>query len=268
VNVPSSGQPQNEASWSADGTRLVYVQGPANAGQLALIAPGQQNAKPFPLTLPTANDRNPSFAPTTATKLLAYVDDSGGRSRLCFGIVGPNPLNADCTSHPGWTLGRQVAWSPDGSKILVFGSKKATNGSVFGLIEFVSNVPFSTQASLWGQGTVVTDTSKPGQGVIAGAFSPDGKQLALVSNIGTLDFHLFLTKPDDFKLAHATALPDRACQVSWRPDGKELTVMQADSGCAASLGDIVAVNPQQPNTFTAIATQAANPAWQPLALGG
>ena len=53
---------------------------------------------------------------------------------------------------------------------------------------------------------VVTDTSKAGQGVIAGAFSPDRQQLALVSNIGTLDFHLFLTKPDDFKLAHATAL--------------------------------------------------------------
>jgi hypothetical protein len=231
------------------------------------LAPNQSGAKPAPLTGPGSDDHDPSFAPTTSERLLAFIDDSGGGSRLCFAIVGPNQLNPDCTSHPGFTLGRQISWSPDGSKILVFGTKNGSNGRIFGLIEFTSNVPFSTQASLWGQGTVVTNTSKPGQGVIAGVFSPNPKQVALISNAGTADFHLFLTGPD-LNLATSTALPDRACQVAWRPDGKELAVMQADSACASQLGDIVAVNPHQPNTFTAIATQVANPAWQPLSLSG
>jgi hypothetical protein len=140
---------------------------------------------------------------------------------------------------------------------------------VFGLIEFVSNVAFSTQASLWGQGTVVTDIARPGHGMIAGAFSPDGKQVALVSNIGTSGFYVFLAPAADFKLAPpAKALPVTACQVAWRPDSQELAVMQADAACAAPLGNIVGVNPSSPTTSTAIATQAANPAWQPLSLGG
>ena len=53
------------------------------------------------------------------------------------GLHEPSGLEAD----------HQIAWSPDGSKILVLGVKNGTNGQVFGLIEFVSNVPLSTQAS-------------------------------------------------------------------------------------------------------------------------
>jgi hypothetical protein len=104
--------------------------------------------------------------------------------------------------------------------------------------------------------------------VIAGAFSPDGKQLALISNLGSLDFHLFLTSSTDYMLAHAKALPVRACQLSWRSDGGELAVMQADSPCQAPTGDIVAINPSSPNTATTIATQAEHPAWQPVSLSG
>lgn len=103
--------------------------------------------------------------------------------------------------------------------------------------------------------------------MIAGAFSPNGKQVALVSNTGTSGFYVFLTGPD-LDLAHSTALGDRACQVAWRPDGKLLAVMQADSACSSPLGDIVGINPRQPNTFSVLATQAAHPAWQPLKLGG
>jgi beta-lactam-binding protein with PASTA domain len=267
VALPSAGVPQDEASWSADGTQIVFVQGPASAGQLVSLKANQQGAQPVPLTGPGANDHDPSFAPTTSQNLLAFIDDSGGGSKLCFAVVGPNQLNPACTSHPGWTLGRQVAWSPDGTKILVFATKDGTNRRVFGLIEFASNVAFSTQASLWGQGTVVTDTSTPGEGVSAGEFSPNGKRVALASNTGTLSFHLLITGPD-LNLRNSTTFPIRACEVAWRPDGKELAVMSADSACSAPLGDIDVIDPSQPNTFTAITTQAANPAWQPLALGG
>jgi beta-lactam-binding protein with PASTA domain len=270
TKLPASGQHQDEASWSPDGTSVVYVQGPASSGQLFSRAANNPAAPPRALTGPSSDDHDPAFAPTTTHKVLAYIDDSAGGSKLCLGVVGANPISPACTSHPGWTLGRQVAWSPDGTKILVLGIKDSSNGSVFGLIEFVSNQAFSTQASLWGQGAVVTDTSQPGHGVIAGAFSRDAKHIALVSNIGTDGFYVYVAPPNDFKLAApAKALGVMGCQVAWRPDSQELAVMQADGLCTpAMLGSIVGVNPSAPGALTPIATQAENPAWQPLSLGG
>jgi beta-lactam-binding protein with PASTA domain len=270
TTLPAGAGPANEPSWSADGKSLVYVQGPQASGQLMSIAAGQPGAQPVALTGQGSNDHVPAFAPTTSEQLLAFIDDSGGGSQLCLAVSGPNQLNPSCTSHPGWTLGRQIAWSRNGSKILVFGTKNGSNNQVFGLIEFTSNVPFSTQASLWGQGTVVTNIATPGEGVIAGAFSPNGKQLALVSNIGGAGFHLLIAPPGHFKLAGAKAFAIAACQVAWRSDSKQLAVVQApDLNCASMLGDIVAVDPSAPNSPpTSIATRAEYPAWQPLSLGG
>ena len=108
--------------------------------------------------------------------MLAFI--GARRKAAVFGAVGPNPLNPDCTSHPGWTLGRQVAWAPGGREILVFGVQNGRPGT-FGLIQFLSNVPYSGHATDWGQGKVVTSTNTPRQGVIAGAFSPDGKQIGI-----------------------------------------------------------------------------------------
>jgi hypothetical protein len=160
-----------------------------------------------------------------------------------------------------------VAWSPDGTAILVFGQKTG-NRSQFGLIEFNSNVPYSSHAADWGQGQVVTPMTSPGQGVIAGAFSPDGKQVALISNIGTLNFHVFLAARNDLGMAHASTLPIQACQVAWRSDGQMLAIMRADSACSQTTGDIYAIALNDPGTDHTVATQAANPAWQPVSTGG
>src|SRR5262249_33661378 len=152
--------------------------------------------------------------------------------RLCFAAVGPNQLNPDCTAYPGYALTHQISWSPDGTAILVPGVKKGSSGRTFGLIEFTTNEPFTTDARAWGQGRLVTDTSVAGHGTLAGASSPDGKQLALVSNIGTDGFYLFPAPGGDSRLAQpakATASP--ACQVSWRPDGQRLALVQADLLC-------------------------------------
>ena len=137
VPLPAAGVPQDEASWSADGTQIVFVQGPTSAGQLVWLKANQQGAQPVPLTGPGADDHD-HRSRRRPQDLLAFIDDSGGGSKLCFAVVGPNQLNPACTSHPGWTLGRQVAWSPDGAKILVLRTKNGTNRRVFGLIEFAT----------------------------------------------------------------------------------------------------------------------------------
>ena len=74
-------------------------------------------------------------------------------------------------------------------------------------------------------------TTPPQQGVFAGAFSPDGKRMALVSNIGSWDFHLYWSRRD-YSLPPPANVPVRACQVSWRSDGQELAVMQPRRLCS------------------------------------
>jgi hypothetical protein len=265
---PPQGQLQDEASWSADGKRLVYVQGPANGGRLIQFTPGTKGAQPTPVSGAGINARYPAFAPAAASNVLAFI--GGGGTKLCFGTVGPNPLNANCTSHPGWTLGRQVAWAPGGREILVFGVQNGRPGT-FGLIQFLSNVPNSAQATDWGQGKVVTSTNTPQQGVIAGAFSPDGKQVALLSNIGGGSFHVVLAPRGDYSLkppAQLTAIA--GCRVAWRPDGQALAVVVAQASCTSNpIGDIGVINIHNlAGIPKAIATNADNPVWQPLSLSG
>ena len=153
---PPPGQLQDEASWSADGSRLVYVQGPVNGGQLMQIGPGKKGAQPTAVTAPGAMRRYPAFAPTASR---TCSRSSAPAEKSCASeTVGPNPLNPNCTSHPGWTLGRQVAWAPGGREILVFGVQNGRPGT-FGLIQFLSNVANSGHATDWGQGKVVTSTT-------------------------------------------------------------------------------------------------------------
>ena len=268
VPPPSQGQLQDEASWSADGSRLVYVQGPLNGGRLIQIAPGAQGNQPTAVSGAGINARYPAFAPSSRSNVLAFI--GAGGKQLCFGAVGPNPLNPNCTSHPGWTLGRQVAWAPGGREILVFGVQNGRPGT-FGLIQFLSNVAYSGQATDWGQGKVVTSTSTPQQGVIAGAFSPDGKQLALLSNVGGGSFHLVLAPRGDYSLAPpAKVTAISGCRVAWRPDGQALAVLVAQASCTSNpIGDIGVVNIHNlAGIPKAIATNADNPVWQPLSLSG
>lgn len=265
---PPPGQLQDEASWSADGTRLVYVQGPASGGQLMQIAPGRNGAQPTAVTAAGSNARYPAFAPTATSNVLAFI--GGGGKKLCFGAVGPNPLNPNCTTHPGWSLGRQVAWAPGGREILVFGVQNGRPGT-FGLIQFLSNVPYSGHATDWGQGKVVTSTTRPQQGVIAGTFSPDGTQVALLSNIGGGAFHVVLAPRGDYSLAPPAKVTAIAgCRVAWRPDGQALAVLVAQASCTSNpIGDIGVVNIHNlAGIPRAIATNADNPVWQPLSLSG
>jgi beta-lactam-binding protein with PASTA domain len=262
LTVPPGTADQSEPSWSIDGKFLAYVQG----GQIFKLA-NKNGAQPVAVTASGGDFHDPSFAPTRQDNVLAFIDRSSGTGKLCFGTLGPFTINKSCTSTPGFDLGGQIAWAPDGSAILVFGSKKG-DSKTFGLIEFLSNVPFSTQGSDWGSGQMVTDDSHPGQGVIAGQWSRDGK-LGLVANFGTLIFHLALTSTNDFTLQHAKFTAQRACQLSWRSDGKEIALMVADSACKTPTGDVVGVMtsspdaPPKPN-----ATNATNPSWQPVSLGG
>ena len=109
-----------------------------------IVEPGVKGSNPAILTQPPAGtqDRNPAFAPTNKAIVIAYVQRTGNAAhQLCFVVAAEVLAPNSCTSAPGWDLGGQVSWSPDGQTILVFGSRN--NGANFGLLAFSSSVPFS-----------------------------------------------------------------------------------------------------------------------------
>ena len=104
--------------------------------------------------------------------------------------------------------------------------------------------------------------------MFAAAFSPDGKQMALISNAGQRDFFLYIVPRGNFNLTPARQLPVRACQVAWRPDGKQLAVMQPAGLCSPTAsGAIVAVDPSDPRAPQTLVTLGSHPAWQAVAGG-
>ena len=115
----------------------------------------------------------------------------------------------------------------------------------------------------------MSDVKKPGKGVLDAAISPDGKQLAVVSNQGSSFFKLFLTAAGRLQArgrAGATAV--RACKVAWRGDSQELIVVQADAGCAEQTGTLSRLGPNNTRTQREVASTGDDPVYQPFVLGG
>jgi beta-lactam-binding protein with PASTA domain len=261
---PGVGQ-QVEPAWSLNGQHLAYEQN----GQLIMVEPGVKGSVPATITHPPqgTSDRNPAFAPTEKAIVVAYIQGAGNAPhQLCFVSVTKFAQTNTCTNAPGFALGGQVSWSPDGMTILVLGTRNG--GHNFGLLAFSSSVAFSGQAANWGQPTLETDASTAGQGIFAGAFSPDGKKMALVAGSGNAGFNLFIVKPNDFNPTTQDELPVTACQISWRSDSQELAVMQPNGQCTPqATGKIVGVDLSNPKNLTTLAALGAHPAWQPV-LGG
>ena len=69
--------------------------------------------------------------------------------------------------------------------------------------------------------------TKPGKGVLDAAFSPDGKQLAVVVQLrDAAEFSLVTSAaPTDFSLTNAKPLGGDGCKVDWRPDALELAIV-------------------------------------------
>jgi beta-lactam-binding protein with PASTA domain len=265
AQLPPGVGAQVEPAWSLNGQHLVYSQN----GQLVMVEPGVQGSSPAILTHPPAGtvDLNPAFAPTNNAIVVAYVQRTGNAAhQLCFVSVMKFSQTNSCTSAPGWDLGGELNWSPDGQTILAFGSRNG--GHNFGLLAFSSSVPFSGQAANWGQPTLETNAQVPGQGIFAGAFSPDGKKMALVAGSNASGYNLFVVKPNDFSPTQQDELPVTACQISWRPDSRELAVMQPDGQCGPrATGKIVGVDVADPTHLTTLAPLGAHPAWQSVADG-
>jgi len=249
----------SEPSWSPSGTDIAYV----SSGRI-MLTPANGPAGPKALTGSDATFVLPTFPSTpTAPDVLAAVGVRGGvADELCLLTV--SQPRASCVIVSGWSLGDEIAWSPNGTELLV-GASSSSSPATFGLMEFTSKTPFSTRAKDWGSRRLVTPTMG-GSGVRAAAFSPNGAQLALAEDLGA-PFSLALVAPSDLMLTKADVFPapSPACSVQWRADSQDVLVQTSSAAnCSAALGSIYTVNPAHPRALSLLATGVGDAAWQPL----
>jgi hypothetical protein len=110
--------------------------------------------------------------------------------------------------------------------------------------------------------------SKGTDAVLYAAFSPDGTQVALVANwTDNQVFRLYTASWSNGQLGTPKPVTPtvRACELTWRADGGEVIVTQADNACTSALGSLARLDLGSSATVTQLrASGAQNPSWQYL----
>ena len=192
------------------------------------------------------------------------VRTTNGESELCFGDIQPRKMVTRCKSEPGTFITRAIHWTRGGREILAFARRDALGQA--GIMRWRSKRPFSPDPSDWSAGAYVTEVGQQGEGAIDAAVSPDGKRLAVAASFGGAGFRLYLTRRGDFNLAQATKTRVRACKLAWRPDSKQLAVVEADARCEEDVGVLARLSVASPNATHTLSAKADNPAFEPLAV--
>jgi hypothetical protein len=231
----------------------------------------KKDAVPIPLTKEGERFTDLAWAPTTDINNIAMLKRDGGttladaKTSLCFERVTSDGGTPNCKDPSDVVLGRKINWSADGKTLLVFGASH--DASKFGMVGYESKKPFSTNPDDWESKGFVTDTSQSGQGVLDAAFSPDGKQLAVVNLGKNGQAQLMMTTPDDVLLANAKSLKVNACKVIWRPDGQDLVIVRSDDCFSSETGNLIRLSPRDPKDQTSLNLAGDNPVFQPITPG-
>jgi beta-lactam-binding protein with PASTA domain len=258
--VAKGSQDEHDPAWSPDGGAIAFT----SDGRVFLSNRETPDESAQALTEEGETFTDLAWAPTTDANVLAMAKKADARSDLCLGTIDADGMTTRCKDEPGINIERKINWAPDGKSILAWGFKDGT--TEFGMVQWKTKRPFSADPDDWSKGEIVTDTSKPGEGVLDAAISPDGKRMAVVSLGGSGRPELYMAKRGDFLLADAEPLRVRACKVIWRPDGEEMVVVQADDCIRAATGDLVRLSVADPSDQQQLKLGGDNPVFQPLAV--
>jgi beta-lactam-binding protein with PASTA domain len=258
--VAKGPQDEDDPAWSPDGGAIAYT----GDGVVFLLDREQPDEPARALSAEGRIYSDLAWAPTTDANVLAMIRKSDAGSDLCFGAIDAEGMETRCIEEPEITIDRKVNWAPDGKSILAFGGDPAAR--TFGMVRWTTEKPFSSNPADWSKGELVTDASKPDEGVLDAVIAPDGKRMAVVNLGANGRPELFIAKRGDFLLADAKRLGVRACKVIWRPDGVEVVVVQADDCLGSDTGDLVRLPVADPKAQDQLKLGGDNPVFQPLAV--
>ncbi|HWC25219.1 MAG TPA: PASTA domain-containing protein, partial [Solirubrobacteraceae bacterium] len=253
--IPDGGGSASQLSYVPGENRVVY-----RADRRLVVAGLAKGARKRTLySGPDALER-PSVAPNGRT--IAVIRREEGDGDLCFGRIDRNDIGHLCLPDDGWDVTGRIAWRDDGRAVLVPGHS-ARNPDVFGVRVYRTRKPHTTNPERW-HGRVASDVSTPGKGVIAAQYSPNGRRVAFVSNLESSEFEVVLGDASDLELVDPKITGAAACDVAWRPDGRELAVVQSDRACDEPLGKVVRFAIRSPKKTTLVADEGRNPIYRPL----
>jgi beta-lactam-binding protein with PASTA domain len=259
--IAKSPKDEHDPAWSPDGAAVAFT----SDGQVFLSNREERDAVPQALTKQGETFSDLAWAPTANVNALAMAKRVGNESDLCLGKIDAGGMTTSCKTEPGFSIERKINWAGDGKSILAFGFK---NGSQFGIVRWRTTKPFSTNPEDYRAGRFVSDITRPGEGELDAAPSPDGKQLAIV-NLGKNGRpELLLAKKNDFLLlSNPKPLGVIACKVIWRPDGRELVVVQSDDCIHSTTGTLQRLAIDSPKVEHSLGLGGDNPVFQPLTAG-
>jgi hypothetical protein len=251
-----------EPTWTADRRRVAY-----GAGRALFIKPATAGSTARQITPVGSRETyvHPAFAPTTQRDVLAFVHKTADADELCFTAVGrARSRPPACVALAGWTLD-VISWAPGGGMLLISASRRGTP-SQFGLLLLTTDSPYSIDPRDWARSSETpAQTDVPGARVAR--ISPDGKRLAVIRGRPDGTFRLALTTSDDVKLEQAETLRIAGCDIAWRPDSRELAVVQSGATCPTGApGTIVRLAPSRPSSVVTLAPKGLHPVWEPISL--
>ncbi len=200
--------------------------------------------------------------PTVASdgNTLAMIRREEGDGDLCFGRLEFADLGRLCLPDDGWNLDGRVSWRPDGKAVLVQ-ARRRDNPSVFAVRQYRTKTAFTIDPLKWA-GRTATPINKPGKGVLLAVYSVHGRRIAAITNLDTDRFEVVFAGFTDLRLVQPIATGTQACDVAWRPDGLEVTVVQKDDACTQDLGKLIRFRRETPKATSPVADKGSNPAYR------
>ena len=228
----------DQASWSLDGTKLLYTQESAYNGPTSrIVVVNADGTNTKPLTAFNDKDSVPCFSPTGAQ--IAFRRDSSGNTQIWT-------MNADGSNQKYLAAGISPTWSPNGAWIA-----------------------FSNNQSLWEiapNGTGLHQlTHLTGVSAFEPSWSPDGTTIAFTGVTGSSP-NIWLVNANGSNARQLTH-DVYDLESNWSPDSA-LVVFDSWSGGwpggFAHLGVIGRNGTGEADLTTHIQNSGIEPAWQPI----
>jgi TolB protein len=212
------------ANWSPDGKKIVFSSSDTNGAGLFVM--DSEGGKGKRLTYGT--DGGAAWSPDSKTIAFTRYNSRNGGQVLAIradgttkakptveGIISPAAEDAVTELTDGSNYDADLAWSPDGTKI-VFASDRSGTFRLYVMDPDGHNVRELTQVN------------NPG-GNAYPAWSPDGKRIAYTNSAPDGSRQIFVIDADGKNTKQLTKDGNFNCYAAWSPDGKKIAYMSFES---------------------------------------